>query len=184
MKNFFDCKDEKITERAFSQSLFISVLSILLCLVALCSMTYAWFTGETSSKANTLTSGSFDLTVSVDGVTVTEDDKGVWHATLDKIGRTYQVTLTLTEESSVKGHCIVKVGTDTPKRTGVIMRTQAENGENSDSFVFTITVTESTTVTFEPCWGVAVNSEIDDGGEYLISEDPADESESTDEPNV
>ena len=68
MKNFFDCKDEKITEKAFSQSLIISVVSILLCLVALCSMTYAWFTTETSSSSNTLTSGSFDLDIIVSKV--------------------------------------------------------------------------------------------------------------------
>ena len=65
MKNFFECKDEKITEKAFSQSLIISVVSILLCIVALCSMTYAWFTAETTSSSNTLTSGSFDVTVDI-----------------------------------------------------------------------------------------------------------------------
>ena len=65
LKNFFDCKDEKITEKAFSQSLIISVVSILLCIVALSSVTYAWFTGETTSGSNTLMSGSFDVKITV-----------------------------------------------------------------------------------------------------------------------
>ena len=98
MKNFFDCKDEKITEKAFSQSLIISVVSILLCLVALCSMTYAWFTAETTSSSNTLTSGSFDVTIAVSEV---EDGVATTSAgTIDPVSNTegkYTVTLTLSK---------------------------------------------------------------------------------------
>ena len=45
MKNFFDFQDEKITEKAFSKNIIVSIAGILLSIVMLCSTTYAWFTG-------------------------------------------------------------------------------------------------------------------------------------------
>ena len=65
MKNIFDSKDEKLTEKAFIQSVVISVVGILLCIVALCSATFCWFTGGTENHSNTLVSGSFDVTITV-----------------------------------------------------------------------------------------------------------------------
>ncbi len=183
MKNFFDSKDEKITEKAFSQSMIISVVSILLCIVMICSMTYAWFTNETSSNSNTLMSGSFDVTISItklnDGtatasdVAVTPDPNNIGKYICDLEVGTYTVTLNLTNESTVKGHCIVTVGNDTAKHTAAIVGEKMandENGEQSDPFTFTITVTQPTTVTFEPRWGVVVNPDIENGGTYPISE--------------
>ena len=85
MKNFFDQNDEKITEKSFTRTLVISIISIALCIIALCSITFAWFSDETTSVSNTLSSGSFDITVSVldpDGVDLSADyidgDVCVW----------------------------------------------------------------------------------------------------------
>ncbi len=75
MKNIFDSKDEKITEKAFVQSVVISVVGILLCIVALCSVTFCWFTGETESNSNTLVSGTFDVEIKVEkGDTIPETE--------------------------------------------------------------------------------------------------------------
>ena len=178
MHNLFDSKNEKLTEKAFSQSLLISVLSILLCIVALCSITYAWIVGESTSTGNTLLAGSFDLTISVtkDGdefpVIADADRDGVWICNLAEEG-TYTVNLKLKEESSVKGHCIVKVGDDDYKHTDAIFDTA-----NAD-FIFTIKVTESTKVTFEPRWGVVVEPDIQQGEAITVKESLAD-SENTD----
>ena len=190
MKNFFDCKDEKITEKAFSQSVVISVLSILLCLVVLCSTTYAWFVGETTSNSNTLMSGSFDLII-----TVTKDDNdypviedetkdGAWICNLTEEG-TYIVNLELKEGSTVKGHCLVKVGDDEFKHTAAIVEEHTANSEDvvvTDTFTFTITVTGQTTVTFEPHWGVVVEPDILNEGEYPIREAITEESDTVQEP--
>ena len=181
MKNFFDCKEEKITDKAFSQSLIISVLSILLCIVVLCSITYAWFTSETSSSTNTLMSGSFDVTISVmkvnDGastvsdVTVTPDPNkaGIYHCELDTPGK-YTVSFKLTDQSTVKGHCVVMIDSEI-KHTGAIIGAGTQNPENStinDPFTFTIEISRATTVTFEPRWGVVVDPDIEYEGTYLI----------------
>ena len=106
MKNFFDCKDEKITEKAFSQSLIISVVSILLCIVALSSVTYAWFTGETTSGSNTLMSGSFDVKITVskleDGVAsanaIEAESNNEGKYTYKLLPGTYEISLALTED--------------------------------------------------------------------------------------
>ena len=185
MKNFFDCKDEKITEKAFSQSLIISVVSILLCIVALCSVTYAWFTGETTSGSNTLMSGSFDVKITVsaveDGVAtasneeLTEDptQAGRYICTLNP--GTYQISLKLTEGSTVKGHCIVTIGDSAPQHTAAIIGNNTANvGENTtktDPFTFTLTVTKKTTITLEPRWGVVVEPDIEHGSTYPIPDD-------------
>ena len=169
MKNFFDTKDEKITEKAFSQSLLISVLSILLCIVALCSITYAWFTGETSSGNNTLVSGSFDVDITVtlvgDGTTSNIDavsnNEGKYTYTLQP--GTYEISLVLTKTSTVKGHCVVTIGNTAAHHTAAIIGTNIANVENeeiTDPFKFKITLTEATTLVLEPRWGVVVNPDI------------------------
>ena len=162
MKNFFDTKDEKITEKAFSQSLLISVLSILLCIVALCSITYAWFTGETSSGSNTLVSGSFDITVSVDkdGSAIEVGTDGKY--TLAEAGR-YTIELNPSQEASVKGYCIVTINGATYK-TGVILNADMVDDTYTTAtapFTFTIiTEKENTVVTFESHWGVLVDPDV------------------------
>lgn len=172
MKNFFDCKDEKITEKAFSQSLIISVVSILLCLVALCSMTYAWFTGSTSSGNNTLIAGSFDVDISVSqvegGVASANAIKAISNTegkyTYELQPGTYEITLKLTDTSTVKGHCVVTIGNGAEQHTDAIIGNNTANVDESttktDPFTFKITVTEKTTVVLEPRWGVVVNADI------------------------
>ena len=172
MKNFFDCKDEKITEKAFSQSLIISVVSILLCLVALCSTTYAWFTGSTSSGNNTLVSGSFDITVSVkkgDGSLLEPiDGKYILNA-----GEEYTVTLVPTQTATVKGYCIVNINEES-KKTDVIMDADMVDDRYTEAtapFEFTIeTDKENTELTFESHWGVIVGPDVEKGATIKVED--------------
>lgn len=162
-------KDEKLTERAFSQGLIISVVSILLCIVVLCSITYAWFTADVSSKSSTLVSGQFSVTITVkseDGATSFSVDKvadkdGVYTCALPA-GGTYNVTLKVDNGTTVKGHCIVKIGSE-EKRTAAIIGEYcdlSDGGAVNDPFMFKIKVAAATTVTFEPRWGVSASAEI------------------------
>ena len=187
MKNFFDCKDEKITEKAFSQSLIISVVSILLCLVALCSMTYAWFTAETTSSSNTLIAGSFDVDISVSQVEGGVASANAIEAISNTEGKytyelqpgTYEITLKLTDTSTVKGHCVVTIGNGAEQHTDAIIGDNtanvAENTPKTNPFTFKITVTEKTTVTLEPRWGVVVNADIDYNEEIKVGTVPSGE---------
>ena len=181
MKKFFDCKDEKITEKVFSQSLIISMVSFLLCFVVLCSMTYAWFTSETSSSSNTLMSGSFDvhITVSkVEGGVVTADTTNPKSNTEGKytyelLPGTYEIKLKLTDTSTVKGHCVVTIGNGAEQYTAAMIGANTANVDEAemktDPFTFKITVKETTKVLLEPRWGVVVNPTIQDEDEIVAS---------------
>ena len=177
MKHIFDSKNEKISEKAFVQTIVVSVASILFCIVALCSVTFCWFQGETGSNSNMLMSGSFDLAVSVmsenGSVPVVPHDgrEGVFVCQLPSEG-TYTVTLELDPSSSVKGHCIVAVGDDDPKHTAAIIGENTVNEAGSplmSTFTFTVTVQKAETVTFEPRWGIVVEPDIAYGGAYTTT---------------
>lgn len=194
MKNFFDFKDAEITEKAFLQRVIISMLSVLLCLVALCSMTYAWFTAETASSGNTLASGSFDVTV-----TVSKLEDGVSSASTDTIdpesntggkltyklqAGTYEISLALTNESTVKGHCAVTIGSGAEQYTDAIIGDNTanvdENTTKTNPLTFMIALTEETNVVLEPRWGIVIDPDIKNGDMYSIPEAQVD-SEATQE---
>lgn len=181
MKNIFTTNNEKITEKAFSQSIIISVVSILLCIFMLCSLTYAWFTSETSSSSNTLMSGSFDVTINVSKVVDNEATASTIEAESNNDGEfsytlepgTHEISLRLTEGSTVKGHCIVTIGNAVAQHTAAIIGTNTANVENediTDPFTFQITVTEDTTVTLEPRWGVVVVPDIRNGMTIVVND--------------
>lgn len=192
MKNFFDSKNEKITDKAFLHTAAVSVVSILLCLVLLCSVTYAWFSTEDKSESNKLVSGSFGVTISVakvvDGV-VTSDKidvkpvdgrEGLYDAQL-AVG-TYLITLEMADSATVKGHCVVTLGDKETLRTAAIIGENTSNRGDRDvtaPFTFKITLTEAMTVTFEPRWGEAAHPDIAYRGEYSESDFASTESEST-----
>ena len=176
MKNFFDSNDEKLTEKAFSRSLIISVTSILLCIVALCSATFAWFSSETTSSNNILTSGFFDFDISV-FKSIDESSDLVEVEVLPDLANTgayisrltagtYTVQLKFKKEATVKGHCVVKIGNSVKARTDAIFKDNtyvAADGSISDTLTFTIEVGETTTVSFEPSWGIAAVPDINYG---------------------
>ena len=168
--------DERITDKAFSQSLLISTISILLCIVALCSMTYAWFSTENNSGNNLLQSGHFGLSVSVvaqtDGTTdaepleisVTEEKGGALQCVLPQAG-SYTVTLSMTEETTVtKGYCSVSANGSTFK-TALVSKDPTLGVE---PFCFTVVVDAETVLTFLPKWGIPAESEITHNAELVL----------------
>lgn len=182
MNNFFDYKEEKITERAFSQGLLVSVISILLCIVALCSITYAWFTEGALSSSSKLSSGTFDISVSViktsesDGsptgnsAALVASDDGSYKLCTPGV---YTVTLNPSDNATVKGYCVVTFDADKAYRTDVILNSKMVNGtytEATSPFIFTIAVDKAdTAVVFEPHWGVLAEPDIEKGENVAIS---------------
>lgn len=178
----FDQKSsqEKISDKAFSHGLLISALSIFICLVALCSATYAWFGDTKASDHNTLISGSFDLMISVasQNADLTETvvdpepnsaDVGVTSYRLTE--GEYTVTLTLSPEATVKGHCVIEIG-GKALHTAAIVGDSTANRDGyaiNSPYTFTLTVTEDTEVSFKPVWGVAVYSDILADNSYAAS---------------
>ena len=84
----------KLTDKAFSRLVLTSVLAIIVCIVCLCSTTYAWFTDSAPSNENEIKMAeTFDLTVTVtkDGTPLADIENGVEL----EAGVVYTVTLSL-----------------------------------------------------------------------------------------
>ena len=180
LKNTLNQKEERISDKAFNHKLLASVISILVCLFALGSYTYAWFNAGTSSGENVLTSGNFALDISVDDLngeqlSVVDEGYGKYSCTFDYVG-TYTVSLTMTADSNAtKGYCDVIFASSAKKHTALISRDPSLGVE---LLTFTIEVTNAgLTVGFTPKWGIPAHAEIYDGdaiselGEVIVSED-------------
>ena len=176
MNKFFDSKDEKITEKVFSQNMIISVLSIVLCLVALCSITYAWFSGETTSNGNKLTSGNFDIAVEL---APTEGDPASGSVTLLEDG-TYQltgagrytVTLMPTPDTTVKGYCLLTVDGTSSYKTDMILPLTPQTEDESEqisAFVFTLETAEDVILKIEAYWGIPAEYDVANGSTLVLN---------------
>ena len=165
MKNIIENQEakisDKLTEKAFSRFMLISVLSVLMCIVCLCSATWAWFTTDTISDSNIVSSGNLDIEVTVtdgdtSGVTLTEKPDGTTVCTFATAG-SYEVVLKLTDDTTVsKGYCSIKVGDR-------IYRTDAIYLEDRN-YTFTIEIgSDETVAIFDSNWGLPAHVDVVDG---------------------
>ena len=159
MKNFFDLQDEKITEKAFSKNIIVSIAGILLSIVMLCSTTYAWFTVGISSGDNKVEAGHFsiDVTVVDEAENTVDPTSGVYNLSAG----TYKITIAPTDATNVKGYCLITAN-GAEYRTDVIVnsRTATDEYTANSPFIFYITVAESTTLKLESRWGIPANADV------------------------
>ena len=170
MKNTFSFKNEKRSEKLFSQSMLISVFSILLCLVLLCSMTYAWFTANALSSGNVIKSGFFALDIDVrdenDDVVPVADNT----CTFNDAG-TYTITLKMTGDTTAsKGYCELSISSVAEKMQTAPISKDASVGV--EEFTFTIVAEANTVVVFEPKWGISAAPDISHNGTLALTEEP------------
>ena len=169
MKKVFTPETEKVTDKAFTHGLLVSVFSILLCIVALCSMTYAWFSAGISSGVNTLEGGRFALDVTVtntegDVVVLTETEHGGYKCTLAE--GEYTVTLKMTDDTTAsKGFCDITVNLSEIIHTSPVSKDEAI-GHDPLSFTVKI-VGESVSVTCVPKWGISSTDEPVENGDTI-----------------
>ncbi len=155
----------KLSERVFLESAVISVVSILLCIVVLCSMTYAWFTMSVSSGENSFAAGCFGLDVQIadsaslpvdpqagaDGMQVFSLSPGV-----------YTVTLTPSADTTVsKGYAVITAG-------GVSYATDPVSVSDTEPFTFVLDARTDVTVSFAALWGVSAEARVSRGGTVVI----------------
>lgn len=175
MKKLFTT-NENIADRAFVQSIAVSVVGILLCIVALCSATYAWFVADISSQ-NTISAAYFDLDVQVvqmpqsSSIQTAAVDEGEPAGSeppatpapkvmtlnngeyLLEAGYTYRVTLTIPAAvTASKGYCDIF-----ELAKGGIYRTEYIENSGEKTFCFDIVANEQLRVVFVPKWGTAVS---------------------------
>ncbi len=182
MKSLFDCKEGQVSEKALSSNVIVSFLSIILCLIALCSMTYAWFTESSVSNSNTLVSGRFDFEVYINKsddttaagiITPVSENEEQGSVTYNLSRGTYTVILDLNNDSTAKGYCTVKIG-GVEKHTGVIVGEHTVNREDyalSDPFEFTMIIeADNTVVEFKQHWGVSASSFVEKDHTYTTDD--------------
>ena len=163
MKSFISSKNEKITEQAFSSGIITSVLSIVLCIAALCSTSWAWFTGSTESGNNKITTAqSFTLELVLKDGSTQEVDIINDKATL-VAGQTYTVTISLPKDSA-SGYLVMTDKKGTSYRSEYIMR---HENATAETVTFYLTVDETQDVSFMKHWGIYTDAPSVENGETL-----------------
>lgn len=160
-------KKDPLTEKAFLRSVVISVISVIFCMVALSSATWAWFRAEVSSAANTILTGSYELSVSVtDGSAPLAFDRtpeGYYRYALAQ-GGSYTVTLS-SDGTGSNGYCRILTGGRT-YYTGLVTVGDAQANPCS----FSITVSEDADVLFDLRWGTySGENDVSAGGTLEIT---------------
>ena len=156
-------KQERVDDRSFSGMIFSSVLGIVLCMICLAGLTWAWFSDSASSSVNTLSAARFDVSVAVTNTTTQVEEQPQSEKQFALSNGTYAVTLTGTGNAQTYGgYCTLTLGSDTYHTV------QLRSGEQ---FTFTLTVTSAQTVSFTvlPQWGTYAGS----AEETLIGTDSA-----------
>ena len=153
---------KSLSEKAFVQSMVISVLSILLCIVCLCTMTWAWFGENVSSASATIKTGNCIVNVVVsytDGENVVELTPDILGAYELKKDIDYTVAISVSGTAS-SAYC----------------RFAANGNENytqqiatGSQMTFTMKFTEDTTVILDKYWGESSREtrEIYANGNYV-----------------
>lgn len=154
-------KNDKLTDKAFSRLVLTSIMGILVCMICLCSTTFAWFTDSAPSEGNEIKmSDECGLTVTVmqDGTPLDNIESGV---ELDS-GVEYTVTLYLPSDTS-SGYCLISAGGNTYYTDYILRNSQPQ------TVTFKLKVETTQTVVFTPRWGIynTYDSSVSNG-ELLI----------------
>ena len=145
-------KPDKLTDKAFTRLFITSILGIVICLVCLCSTTWAWFDSDVSNSQNVIQSGEGKLAVIVtkEQVEIKNVDKGVELEAGD-----YVVKMTL-PQGSASGYCEIHVGSDIYRSPYIRHSEEAEQ-----TLTFGITLTEKTALSIKTRWGIYSDGEAD-----------------------
>jgi hypothetical protein len=158
----FKFNKEASTEKAFMQSIIISVFGFVLCIVSLCSATWAWFSTDISSSENNIQAAHYNVTVTVkSGDAVITDNNGKYRFEEDK---DYIVTLEA-YASAQSVYCVFV--TD----NGEYCTSQISTSTSENTMTIMLRFSETKEIEIIPSWGYTSAGEttgfFTDGGCYL-----------------
>lgn len=116
---------EKPTDANILRLLTPSILGMLLCMVCLAGMTWAWFTSTSDAAVTTIQAAKFEVDVSFNDDEVTKTDG---HYTIEP-EKMYKVTLKAPEELKNKVYCKIDIEEGSYRTQGI---------DHGDSFTFTV----------------------------------------------
>ncbi len=154
--------EKKLTDKAFSHAIISSLIAIFICLICLCSSTWAWFTDSVEFGGGTLKAGECLLEIKVQdelGTEIEDIDSGVaLNAGI------YTVTLTLPKDST-SGYCIIETET-TSYYSDYILH---HDNDTPMVVTFYVDVKSSQTVKFVERWGVySGDIDVEDNGTLTL----------------
>lgn len=143
-------EQQKLSDKAFFRMIFTAVLGVVVCVICLCSTSWAWFTGGIASDKNEIKTGQCLLTISVgDGTQELANIEDGVELTSEK---TYTVTLTL-PKGSASGYCLMEP-TGAEKAQYYSAGLLRNDGETDKVLSFTLKVEGTLTVKFLVGWGI------------------------------
>lgn len=154
-------KHTKLTDENIFRLLLPSIIGVVICMVCLAGMTWAWFTASVTTPLQTITAANYDVTVSVtnDGVEIPAEN-GAY--TLPSGDNTVQLTAT---GNASTGYCkIILSGHADTYYTPQFPNPEAQN---SAAFTFTVKVSADTEMTVIPTWGTYTGTEVLSGDSLL-----------------
>ena len=144
---------EKLSEKVFLRLIATSIFGVVMCMVCLCSTTWAWFSDSAPSNENeikTATECLISIEVVPEGsdavidVSGTEDTLGVALA-----AGNYTVTMSLPKDSA-SGYYVIGVGANTYLTDYIVHHDE----ETPKTKTFTLTLGTDSEVVFTPRWGI------------------------------
>lgn len=170
-------KHGKVSDKEFTRIMISSVLGIMLCVICLAGLTWAWFSGSVSSAANNITAASFNIQIDVN-VKGTETpvprtvENGIYSFSLEN-NKVYDVKITA-DGTATTGYCEVLFGENVYHTIQIFNISDESNSgsilstDRPQEINFTVNATESTLLLkIVPQWG---SYAIPQWGSYAIAE--------------
>ena len=155
-------KHGKVSDKEFTRIMISSVLGIMLCVICLAGLTWAWFSGSVSSAANNITAASFNIQIDVN-VKGTETpvprtvENGIYSFSLEN-NKAYDVKITA-DGTATTGYCEVIFGENVYHTIQIFNISDESNSgsilstDRPQEINFTVNATDSTLLQIVPQWG-------------------------------
>lgn len=159
-------KRDKLTEKAFMQSIVVSVIGIFMCIVALCSTSWAWFSETAKSTSNIIKAANCDMTILVQ--TAESEEPVNVEATDGKYtlyaNTTYIITLKAVGTAD-SAYATLNIDGETYYTTQFNVTSYDTNPEE---FTFELQFSKDTVIEIVPHWGTSSKTErkFDNAGKY------------------
>ena len=154
-------KINKLTDKAFSRLVIMSIFAILVCIICLCASTWAWFTESLPSSNNVIVAASdckLSVSVEKDGTGVAAADMENTSTVVLEAGE-YLVTMTLPKDSS-SGYLVISTA-DAEYYTEYLER---HDNEDPRVISFVLCIEAEQEITFTSKWGIhSENCDVADG---------------------
>ena len=156
-------KHGKVSDKEFTRIMISSVFGIMLCVICLAGLTWAWFSGSVSSAANNITAASFNIQIDVNvkGTKITVPhtvENGIYSFYLEN-NKAYDVKIKA-GGTATTGYCEVLFGKNVYHTIQIFNISDESNSgsilstDRPQEINFTVNATESTLLLkIVPQWG-------------------------------